>query len=114
MSRKSASRRSSMNTGPPKSTSLHYWVGHHSQPVRSYLIEKRRGHCRWKISLQFRITFLCEPYGSSLCSRPSHPANNTRTGGTYSLVAQRTRRIVIKGTIPYDGCTNGEGRGQSY
>src|SRR5258706_9834749 len=103
-----------MDIGPPKSTSLCYWVGHHRQPVCSYLIEKRRGHCRWKIPFQFRITFLCEPYGSSLWSRPSDPANNIRIGGTYSLVARRTRRIVIKGTLPYDGCTYGESCGQSY
>ena len=75
---------------------------------------KHRGHPCGKISLQFPSALLCEPYCVFLCSRPSHPTNRARIGGTYPLVARRTRRIVINGTLPYDGCTDGEGGGQSY
>src|SRR5258706_1711108 len=45
-----------------------------SPPIRSYLIERCRGICCWKVSLLYRIKILCEPYGSPLRNRPSHPA----------------------------------------
>ena len=75
---------------------------------------KHRGHRRGKISLQFPSALRCEPYCVILCSLASHPAHKTRIGGTYPLVARRPRRTVINGTLPYDGCTDGEGGGQSY
>src|SRR5258706_8986093 len=45
-----------------------------SPPIRSYLIERCRGICCWKVSLLYRIKILCEPYGSPLRNHPSHPA----------------------------------------
>ncbi len=84
-----------------------------SPSVRSYLIEKRRGGCRWKVSVLYRITFLREPYGSCLYNYPSHLATNVRIGGVSTLVAQKTQGIA-KGTFPDDGRTDGEGCGQGY
>ena len=86
---------------------------HSSTVFYSYLMEKRRGHCRWKVSLLVRINFLYEPYGPSFCNRPSHPASNVCIGEILRLVAQRTRRIV-EGTLLYDGCYDRKGCGQGY
>jgi hypothetical protein len=44
---------------------------------------------------------------------PIASANNTPIGRISVLIAQRSRRVV-KGTLPNDGCTNGEGREQGY
>ena len=90
-------------------------LGRSSSPTISLVPDRRRrGYRCGKISLQFQSVLLCEPYCLFLSSLPSNLADYTRIGGTYSLAARRTRRIVVNGTLPYDGCTDREGGGQSY
>ena len=58
-----------------------------SDPVRSVLIEKSRGHCCWKESLFSSLTFLRRHYRSSLCNHPSKPTNDGPIGGIPTLMA---------------------------
>lgn len=57
-SRRSTLKRFLTAIGTRACTSSRYRVSHDHQLVGSYLITKRRGHCRWKPSLVVRITIL--------------------------------------------------------
>jgi hypothetical protein len=81
--------------------------------VRSFLIEKCRGHCRWKASLFFSIPILCRHYRSSLCNHPSQPTNDVRIGGISTFVAPQTRRVV-EGILYADEWANREDCGEGY
>ena len=78
----------SMTIGPRIRPSLLYRVSsHHRQPVRSYLMEKRRGRGRRKASLPSRFAVLPKCYRSSLCNHRLQLANNVRAGGICTLIA---------------------------
>ena len=58
----------SMIIGTLPRTSSQYRVSHDYLPVRSYLIEERRGPYRSKIQLVARVTILCKCYRLFLCN----------------------------------------------
>ena len=83
LARRSAFKNSSTIIGPLVNTRSLYRASCDLQVVRSYLIEKCRGHCRWKGSLPLIITVLCIRYRPYLVVL--HRGHLTRSAQAESL-----------------------------
>jgi len=71
----------SMIIKPPRSMILRFRVSCDHRSVHSYLTEKRRGYCCWKVPLLSGITIVCKGYRSYLCNCPPQPVDDILTGG---------------------------------